>query len=70
MEICTLCLDCEEQLILADGISIGNEYRCPNCYADLVVIHLNPLKLDWDSDSDDGDTSSDDDDPSGDKRNR
>ena len=57
----TICPACEEYITLTSRYNIKNKLRCPHCYADLVVIQLNPLILDWDDDVlDDWDDDDDD----------
>jgi len=54
------CPACEERLTVPSGLRLDSKIRCPHCYADLVVIHQNPLELDWDDWGDDGDDGDDD----------
>jgi len=55
MTISIECPACEERLAVPNSLRLESKYRCPHCYADLVVIHENPLELDWDDWDDDGD---------------
>jgi hypothetical protein len=57
-----MCPSCEEYISVRSGISINAKLRCPECYADLVVVETNPLVLDWDEYEDDDDDWDDDDD--------
>jgi lysine biosynthesis protein LysW len=44
------CPDCEEQVHLGTQPRLGQKVTCPDCWADLEVIRLKPLKLSWDTD--------------------
>jgi lysine biosynthesis protein LysW len=64
-----LCPDCEEGINFGSRVRIGQRVTCPHCGADLEVIELTPLELDWvyedadweeEEDDDDDDDSEDD----------
>jgi len=42
-----LCPDCEEGIDFGSRVRIGQRVTCPHCGADLEVIELTPLELDW-----------------------
>lgn len=62
------CPDCEEEISFSSRMRIGQRVSCPHCSADLEVVELFPLELDWayeDTDWEDevdGDEEEDDDD--------
>ncbi len=41
------CPDCEEDIYLESTPRKGQKVTCPNCWAYLEVISLDPLKLSW-----------------------
>jgi lysine biosynthesis protein LysW len=41
------CPDCGNKINLGSQPQEGQRLTCPNCEADLEVIGLNPLELDW-----------------------
>jgi hypothetical protein len=41
------CPDCEEGVSLGPQPRIGQRVVCPHCRAELEVIDLSPLELDW-----------------------
>jgi alpha-aminoadipate carrier protein LysW len=41
------CPDCGEEVNLGVHPKEGQSVTCPNCGADLEVISLEPLELDW-----------------------
>jgi alpha-aminoadipate carrier protein LysW len=43
----TNCLDCGHEIYLGDRPSEGQLIRCQNCGAELEVISVDPLELDW-----------------------
>lgn len=43
----TYCLDCEEKIVLDSPLKVGQKVTCPHCDAELEVIGLEPLELDW-----------------------
>lgn len=55
-----LCPDCEEGINMGSDARIGQRISCPHCGADLEVVELSPIELDWAYD--DGDWEEDDDD--------
>lgn len=49
------CPECDEQITFNPHPRLGQKFSCPHCAADLEVIGLDPLELDWAYDwSDDG----------------
>ncbi|MBN1872861.1 MAG: hypothetical protein JXA33_01415 [Anaerolineae bacterium] len=61
MAITTECPSCEENISLHGKLELGKKIRCPHCDADLEVVGLSPVELDW-ADYDDWDDEWDDDD--------
>jgi alpha-aminoadipate carrier protein LysW len=51
------CPDCDERIVLNPNPRVGKRITCPHCEADLEVIGVDPLELDWvyDWDEDDED---------------
>jgi alpha-aminoadipate carrier protein LysW len=44
----TFCPDCDEKITLnSKPIVVGEKLTCPHCDADLEVISVEPLELDW-----------------------
>lgn len=41
------CPDCGQKIDLGPQPKLGQEVVCPYCEADLEVISLDPLELDW-----------------------
>jgi alpha-aminoadipate carrier protein LysW len=41
------CIDCEQPINLPFQPVVGQIITCPNCDAELEVINVNPLELDW-----------------------
>lgn len=41
------CPDCGQKIDLGSQPKLGQEVTCPYCEADLEVISLDPLELDW-----------------------
>lgn len=41
------CPDCEEGINFRVKPKMGQRLTCPHCDADLEVINLSPLELDW-----------------------
>ncbi len=41
------CPDCEEGIALGPEPKIGQRVTCPHCSAELEVVDLSPLELDW-----------------------
>lgn len=58
------CPECEEKIVLNPHAKLGQTLICPGCEADLEVIGLDPLELDWayDWSDEDWDDSEDDED--------
>lgn len=46
--IVVTCPDCEEEIQLEADIELGEKITCPECWADLKVVSLNPVRLAWD----------------------
>ena len=42
-----LCPDCEEGISLGPRPRIGQKVTCPHCNAELEVVEISPLELDW-----------------------
>lgn len=43
----THCPDCKQEIELWPLLQVGEELLCPHCEADLVVVNLEPVELDW-----------------------
>jgi lysine biosynthesis protein LysW len=41
------CPDCDEKIVLNPHVRLGQKLACPHCAADLEVIGVDPLELDW-----------------------
>lgn len=41
------CLDCSGRIYLGSKPSLGQAVYCERCGADLEVVQVNPLALDW-----------------------
>lgn len=41
------CPDCDEKITLNPKPTVGQKLSCPHCTADLEVISVDPLELDW-----------------------
>ncbi len=41
-----LCPDCDQEIML-DRVTVGQTLTCPHCDAQLEVINVDPLELDW-----------------------
>ena len=41
------CPDCGEEMTLKDAIRIHLSVRCSNCDAELKVLRMAPIELDW-----------------------
>jgi alpha-aminoadipate/glutamate carrier protein LysW len=50
-----MCPDCGQQVEAGVKPKMGQWLMCPHCNADLEVVSVNPLELDWASDVDDDD---------------
>ncbi len=46
--ITALCPDCEEPVKLGVNPKLGEKFTCPNCWAYLELVNLNPVQLNWD----------------------
>lgn len=57
----TSCPDCGAALYLESRPELDEEIICDECESSLIVVRLNPLKLDW-AYEDDNDSWDDDDD--------
>jgi DNA-directed RNA polymerase subunit RPC12/RpoP len=55
------CPDCGEDILLRGKIALGLKVVCPNCSADLEVIDVDPVELDWSYDYDYDDEEDDED---------
>ena len=42
-----MCPECEGEFRTGPILKVGQRLVCPNCDAELEVIHLSPLELDW-----------------------
>ena len=56
------CPDCGEQVTLTGNIRLGQEVVCPHCDAELEVVEMDPLELDWAYDDGDYDDEDEEDD--------
>jgi hypothetical protein len=56
------CPDCEEPVHLGQTPKVGQRIVCANCEADLEVIEVSPLELDWAYDEPSEDWSDEEDD--------
>jgi alpha-aminoadipate carrier protein LysW len=43
----TVCPDCGEDITLRGNIRLGQEVVCRHCDAELEVVEIDPLELDW-----------------------
>ncbi|MGC8837753.1 MAG: hypothetical protein ACP5UM_04980 [Anaerolineae bacterium] len=41
------CPDCDEPIRLRGKVALGMRVTCPSCGAELEVVSLKPLELDW-----------------------
>jgi lysine biosynthesis protein LysW len=41
------CPDCDERIVFNPTPGIGKRLICPHCDADLEVISVDPVELDW-----------------------
>ena len=46
-KIIPLCPDCHHPLDLGPSLDVGQIIRCPDCWVDIEVVSLVPLKLNW-----------------------
>jgi lysine biosynthesis protein LysW len=42
-----VCPNCEEMVNVGDSPLVGNFARCESCGAELIIVWLNPLELDF-----------------------
>jgi alpha-aminoadipate carrier protein LysW len=56
------CPDCGEQVAVRSRIRLGQDVVCPNCDAELEVVGMEPLELDWAYDDEYDDEDEDDED--------
>ena len=59
------CPDCDGKITFDSNPKVGTKLVCPHCDAELEVIDVNPVELDWvyeESDEDWDDEDEDDDD--------
>jgi len=43
----TYCPDCDEKIVLQSPPRLRQKLTCPHCDAELEVISVDPLELDW-----------------------
>ena len=55
------CPDCGQKIVLGPKPRKGQLISCPHCNADLEIVGINPLELDWALYSDDDDFEDDED---------
>ena len=41
------CPDCKQRIEIRPFLRVGDALVCPHCEADLEVVDLNPVELDW-----------------------
>ena len=41
------CPDCDGKIVLNPDVKLGQKLTCPHCEAELEVISLDPVELDW-----------------------
>jgi lysine biosynthesis protein LysW len=46
------CLDCDTNIDLDEGAAVGDAVMCPKCKANLEIIGLSPVILDYAVDED------------------
>jgi alpha-aminoadipate carrier protein LysW len=56
------CPDCGDNITMRGAIRIGQDVICPHCDAELEVIEIDPIELDWAYDDDDGSDEEEDED--------
>jgi lysine biosynthesis protein LysW len=49
------CIGCDEELIIAGRLRLGMRVICAHCGAQLEVVSLDPLEVDWADEGDDDD---------------
>ncbi len=47
--VSTVCPDCHEKFTFQGPPKVGEKVMCPNCWAYLEIVGVNPLKLQWDT---------------------
>jgi alpha-aminoadipate carrier protein LysW len=55
------CPDCDGRIVLNPTPKVGKRLTCPHCDADLEVIDVDPLELDWAYEEPDEDWGDDED---------
>jgi lysine biosynthesis protein LysW len=45
-----VCPECDSNIVFNKQPSLGQKKKCPECLAELEVIGLSPLELDWPAD--------------------
>jgi lysine biosynthesis protein LysW len=60
--ITAVCPDCGHKVHLKNPVRIGQEVACPHCDAELEVIEIDPVELDWIYDEYDGEQDDEDED--------
>jgi alpha-aminoadipate carrier protein LysW len=53
--VMAVCPDCEEEINVGSHPRQGQHVTCPECWADLEIISLDPLELDFAAEDDDWD---------------
>ena len=46
------CPECDADIRFSKAPFLGQKKTCPNCYADLIVLSLHPIEMDWEFDYD------------------
>jgi lysine biosynthesis protein LysW len=41
------CPECDADVIFSESPVLDQTIQCPHCYAELLVIGLTPIELDW-----------------------
>ncbi|MDD3827779.1 MAG: lysine biosynthesis protein LysW [Anaerolineae bacterium] len=41
------CPDCDGKIVLPPDVKLSQKLTCPHCEAELEVISLDPVELDW-----------------------
>lgn len=55
-----LCPDCDEAINFGSRVRIGQRVTCPHCAADLEVVEISPIELDWAYEDEDWEDEEDD----------
>jgi lysine biosynthesis protein LysW len=55
------CPDCDGRIVLNSAPRIGKRLVCPHCDAELEIIDLDPIELDWVYEESDDDWDDDED---------